>query len=241
MRFVAAPETVYDWNRWQPVSIGKMQRTSEWNNEVTHLLLRSRSALAAENLLLRRQLGLFQERKVRPRRPDDSTREIPGLRKEYGSGFRSGTTGLNLFERSAASGEFLLDGLYGCSPDEWFRAFIPGIEESGDARLKILYAEEDAALDCFVVGVPEPALDKIHPPSPLPGKATKPFASPTATSIMPSPFRSPATGATLRITTHAGQKTCSTSSTDSVPSCWTGGEEAGYSRGILIQCNGTAP
>ena len=38
------------------------------------LLLRSRSALAAENLFLRRQLGLFQERKVKPRRADDSTR-----------------------------------------------------------------------------------------------------------------------------------------------------------------------
>ena len=38
------------------------------------LLLRSRSALAAENLFLRKQLGLLQERKVKPRRPDDSTR-----------------------------------------------------------------------------------------------------------------------------------------------------------------------
>src|ERR1700726_1907552 len=34
----------------------------------------SRSALAAENLFLRKQLALFQERKVRPRRADDSTR-----------------------------------------------------------------------------------------------------------------------------------------------------------------------
>jgi hypothetical protein len=40
------------------------------------LLLRTRSrvALAAENLSLRKQLALFQERKVRPRRADDSTR-----------------------------------------------------------------------------------------------------------------------------------------------------------------------
>jgi putative transposase len=38
------------------------------------LRLRSRSALAAENLFLRKQLGLFQELKVKPRRPDDSTR-----------------------------------------------------------------------------------------------------------------------------------------------------------------------
>ena len=44
-----------------------------------HLLtigLRSRRALAAENLFLRKQLALFQERKVRPRRADDSTRWI---------------------------------------------------------------------------------------------------------------------------------------------------------------------
>ena len=36
--------------------------------------LRSRRALAAENLFLRKQLALFQERKVKPRRAADSTR-----------------------------------------------------------------------------------------------------------------------------------------------------------------------
>ena len=36
--------------------------------------LRSRRTLAAENLFLRKQLALFQERKVRPRRATDSTR-----------------------------------------------------------------------------------------------------------------------------------------------------------------------
>jgi putative transposase len=35
---------------------------------------RSRRALAAENLFLRKQLALFQERKAKPRRADDSTR-----------------------------------------------------------------------------------------------------------------------------------------------------------------------
>ena len=35
-----------------------------------------RAALVAENLFLRKQLALFQERKVRPRRADDSTRWI---------------------------------------------------------------------------------------------------------------------------------------------------------------------
>jgi transposase InsO family protein len=36
--------------------------------------VRSRRALAAENLFLRKQLALFQERKVKPRRTDDATR-----------------------------------------------------------------------------------------------------------------------------------------------------------------------
>jgi putative transposase len=36
--------------------------------------LRSRAQLAAENLFLRKQLALYQERKVRPRRANDSTR-----------------------------------------------------------------------------------------------------------------------------------------------------------------------
>ena len=36
--------------------------------------VRTRRSLAAENLFLRKQLALFQERKVKPRRADDSTR-----------------------------------------------------------------------------------------------------------------------------------------------------------------------
>jgi len=38
------------------------------------LAAHSRRALAAENLFLRKQLALFQERKVRSRRADDATR-----------------------------------------------------------------------------------------------------------------------------------------------------------------------
>src|SRR5215471_16194379 len=38
--------------------------------------MRSRRALAAENLFLRKQLALFQERKVKPRRADDSIRLV---------------------------------------------------------------------------------------------------------------------------------------------------------------------
>ena len=37
-------------------------------------LLQSRSTLAAENLFLRKQLALYQERQVRPRRATDATR-----------------------------------------------------------------------------------------------------------------------------------------------------------------------
>ena len=40
------------------------------------LVARSRRALAAENLFLRKQLALFQERKVKPHRADDSTRLV---------------------------------------------------------------------------------------------------------------------------------------------------------------------
>ena len=38
------------------------------------LAARPSCALAAENLFLRKQLALFQERKVKPRRADDATR-----------------------------------------------------------------------------------------------------------------------------------------------------------------------
>src|SRR5439155_18262949 len=37
-------------------------------------LLQSRSALASENLFLRKQLALYQERQVQPRRATDATR-----------------------------------------------------------------------------------------------------------------------------------------------------------------------
>ena len=43
---------------------------------LTGLAARSHGALAAENLFLRKQLALFQERQVRPRRANHSTRWI---------------------------------------------------------------------------------------------------------------------------------------------------------------------
>jgi len=41
---------------------------------LARLAAHSHGALAAENLFLRKQLALFQERKVKPRRADDATR-----------------------------------------------------------------------------------------------------------------------------------------------------------------------
>jgi len=38
--------------------------------------MRSRAQLAAENLFLRKQLGLYQERRAKPRRADDATRVV---------------------------------------------------------------------------------------------------------------------------------------------------------------------
>jgi hypothetical protein len=42
--------------------------------QLVFLVARSHRTLAAENLFLPKQLALFQERKVKPRRADDSTR-----------------------------------------------------------------------------------------------------------------------------------------------------------------------
>src|SRR5580700_4093607 len=43
------------------------------------LTCRSRSTLEAENLFLRKQLALFQERQTKPRRADNSTRWLLGF------------------------------------------------------------------------------------------------------------------------------------------------------------------
>jgi putative transposase len=43
---------------------------------LARLTLRPRAQLAAENLFLRKQLALYQERRVKPRRPDPATRVI---------------------------------------------------------------------------------------------------------------------------------------------------------------------
>ena len=42
--------------------------------QLASLAVHSHSALAAENLFLRKQLALFQERKVKPRRADEAIR-----------------------------------------------------------------------------------------------------------------------------------------------------------------------
>src|SRR5258708_5411151 len=66
---------------------GRMGKRSSWPNTcrtaghvlvdaLTFLLLgfRSRSRLAAENLFLRKQLALYEERRVKPHRANDATR-----------------------------------------------------------------------------------------------------------------------------------------------------------------------
>src|SRR5215471_11419074 len=63
---------------FQPLT-HSLRTLSSVARDLLHLLVlvsRSRRALAAENLFLRKQLALFQERKVRPHRADDSTRLI---------------------------------------------------------------------------------------------------------------------------------------------------------------------
>ena len=42
--------------------------------ELLRLAIKSRSALVVENVFLRKQLAMFQERKVRPHRAQDSAR-----------------------------------------------------------------------------------------------------------------------------------------------------------------------
>jgi putative transposase len=43
---------------------------------LARLALTPRAQLAAENLFLRKQLALYQERRVKPRRPDPATRVV---------------------------------------------------------------------------------------------------------------------------------------------------------------------
>ena len=69
---------------WHASACGNTRpRSSVWRTAVRVLLdvvrfvslgFRSRSQLAAENLFLRKQLALYRERQVKPRRADDATR-----------------------------------------------------------------------------------------------------------------------------------------------------------------------
>src|SRR5580693_8192979 len=62
------------------------RRRRSWPSTIRRLLfdvvtlvgfaVTSRSQLAAENLFLRKQLALYQERRVKPRRPDPATRVV---------------------------------------------------------------------------------------------------------------------------------------------------------------------
>ena len=86
------------------------------------LLIRPRKAIAAENLFLRRQLALYQERKVDPRRIDPATRitlaqsherELPGqIMLVTGAGSGSGrATAIELARPSRTH------GVYASMPD----------------------------------------------------------------------------------------------------------------------------
>ena len=63
---------------FQPLTHSLMTLSSVACDLVRLLVLvsRSRRALASENLFLRKPLALFQERKLKPHRADDSTRLI---------------------------------------------------------------------------------------------------------------------------------------------------------------------
>ena len=62
------------------------RRRRSWRSTIRRLLVdvvtlaglavTSRSQLVAENLFLRKQLALYQERRVKPRRPDPATRVV---------------------------------------------------------------------------------------------------------------------------------------------------------------------
>src|SRR5258707_12948743 len=65
----------------------KASRTAHrvlWDSlRLVALTCRSRSAVEAENLFLRKQLALFQERNFRPHRADDSTRWLMGFLSQW--------------------------------------------------------------------------------------------------------------------------------------------------------------
>jgi len=60
---------------------------------------RSRSQLAAENLFLRKQLALYRERRVKPRRADDATRVSLVVLSQY-SGLPTNYRSLQQFYRA---------------------------------------------------------------------------------------------------------------------------------------------
>src|SRR5215472_16933069 len=65
-RLIALPTVAHCFRTIVPVVIDLIR--------LDILAVHSRRALAAENLFLRKQLALFQERQVKPRRANDSTR-----------------------------------------------------------------------------------------------------------------------------------------------------------------------
>ncbi|MGH8643155.1 MAG: hypothetical protein ACREX4_01320 [Gammaproteobacteria bacterium] len=64
------------------------------------LCTRSRAALTAENVFLRKQLAFYQERKVVPRRFDNASRYLLVLLSRFFAQLRAKTFSTFLFERS---------------------------------------------------------------------------------------------------------------------------------------------
>jgi hypothetical protein len=71
---------------------------------MVRLVLTSRAQLAAENVFLRKQLALYQERRTKPRRADEATRVALVLLSSSSTGAHYGITGkAKLFPGSVAS------------------------------------------------------------------------------------------------------------------------------------------
>src|SRR5437773_9613371 len=64
--------------------------------------------------------------------------------QQYSDAVQSYTTGLDLLQRSPATGEFLHDGFYRRGPDEWLRILVPRREERVDGGIQIFHASEYA-------------------------------------------------------------------------------------------------
>ena len=95
------------------------RRRRRWSSTIRRLLfdvvtfarlaVMSRTQLAAENLFLRKQLALYQERRVKPRRPDSATRVILVLLSRW-LDWRTGARSIRWFSQTRSSGGIVRAG-----------------------------------------------------------------------------------------------------------------------------------